>query len=155
MIVRTVHEGWDATDPRQLSMRDLIRRLSDETTGLVRLEIELAKAELAEKGKIAGVGAGLLGGAAVAALCALGALTACLILALAEVMPGAVAAIIVTILWAVVAGVLALVGRKRLREIPPLAPKRAQEGIKEDVRVARESLRAGRDGEIQIRGGVR
>ena len=67
-------------------------------------------------------------------------------------MPGAVAAIIVTILWALVAGALALLGRKRLREAPPLAPKRAQEGIKEDVRVARERLRAGRDGEIQIRG---
>ncbi len=155
MIVRTVHEGWDATDPRQLSMRDLIRRLGDETTGLVRLEIELAKAELAEKGKIAGVGAGMLGGAAVAALCALGALTACLILALAEVMPGAVAAIIVTILWAAVAGALALVGRTRLREVAPLAPRRAQEGLKEDVRAARAGLRAGRNGEIETRGGPR
>jgi hypothetical protein len=153
--MRTVHAGWDAADPRQLSMRELFKRLGQETSDLVRLEVELAKAELAEKGKVAGVGAGLLGGAGVAALCALGALTACLILALAEVMPGAVAAIIVTILWALVAGALALLGRKRLREVPPLAPKRAQEGIKEDVRVARERLRAGRDGEIQIRGGAR
>ena len=153
--MRTVHPGWDAADPRQLSLRELFRRLGQETSGLVRLEVELAKAELAEKGKVAGVGAGLLGGAGAAALCALGALTACLILALAEVMPGAVAAIIVTILWALVAGALALVGRERLREIPPLAPKQAQEGLKEDVRVARESLRAGGDGEIQTRGGVR
>jgi uncharacterized membrane protein YqjE len=151
--MQTVDAGWDATDPRRLSLRDLVRRLGDETTGLVRLEVELAKAELAEKGKIAGLGAGLLGGAALAALCALGAFTACLILALAEVMPGAVAAIVVTLVWAVVAGALALVGRERLRAAAPLAPKRAQEGLKQDVRAAREGLRAGRNGEIETTGG--
>ena len=151
----TVHQGWHATDPRQLSLAQLFKRLSDETTGLVRMEVELAKAELAEKGKIAGAGAGMLGGAAVAALCALGALTACLILALAEVMPSAAAAILVTVLWAVAGVALALMGRERMRAAAPLAPTQAQQGLKEDVRAAREGLRAGRDGDIEIRGGVR
>jgi len=151
----TVHRGWDATDPRQLSLAQLFKKLGEETSGLVRMEVELAKAELAEKAKVAGAGAGMLGGAAVAALCALGAFTACLILALAEVMPGAVAAIVVTVLWAGVGAALALLGRARLRAAAPLAPTQARQGLKEDVRAAREGLRAGRDGDIEIRGGVR
>jgi hypothetical protein len=153
--MRTAHTGGDATDPRRLSLAGLFKRLSDETTGLVRLEVELAKAELAETAKVAGAGAGLLAGAAVAALCALGALTACLILALAEVMPGAAAAIIVTVLWAVIGGALALAGRERVRAAAPIAPTDAPQRLKEDVRVAREGLRAGRNGEIQTTGGPR
>jgi uncharacterized membrane protein YqjE len=153
--MRTVHTGWDASDPRQLSLAQLFKRLGDETTGLVRLEVELAKEELAEKAKVAGAGAGLLGGAAVAALCAIGALTACLILALAEVMPGAVAAIIVTILWALIGGALALAGRARMRAAAPIVPTQAPQRLKDDVRAAREGLRAGRDGELQTTGGPR
>jgi uncharacterized membrane protein YqjE len=152
----TVHTDWGAAhdDPRQLSTADLLKRFTNEATGLVRKEIELAKAELSEKGKEVGVGGGLLAGAAVAALAAIGALTACLILALAEVMPGAVAALIVMILWAVVGAVLALLGRDRMREAAPVAPKEATQGLKEDVRVAKDGIRAGRAGELN-RGGLR
>ena len=154
--MRTVHEGWDpAADPRDLSLGDLFRRFSNEATSLVRMEIELAKTELAEKGKIAGAGAGMFGGAAAAALCVLGALTACLILALDEVMPAAVAALIVTLLWALVAGALAMAGRARMRAATPIAPERAQAGIKEDVQAARQGLRAGRAGELETTGGNR
>jgi uncharacterized membrane protein YqjE len=154
--VRTVHEGWDpAADPRKLPVSELVKRLSNEATSLIRMEVELAKAELAETAKVAGMGAGMLGGAAVAALCALGALTACIILALAEVMPAAVAALIVTLIWAAIGGVLALAGRARLRSAAPVAPQEAAAGLKEDVRAAREGLRAGRAGEITTTGGVR
>jgi hypothetical protein len=153
--VRTVHGGSDATDARQSSLAQLFKRLSDDVTGLIRMEVELAKAEMAEKAKIAGAGAGMFGAAGAAALCALGALTACLILALAEVMPAAAAAIIVTALWAIVGAVLALAGRARMRAATPVAPTQAREGLKEDVRAAREGLRAGRDGEIEITGGMR
>jgi hypothetical protein len=153
--MRGVDERWGATDARELSLAQLFKRLGDETAGLVRKEVELAKAELAEKAKVAGAGAGMLGGAALAALCALGALTACLILALAEVMPGAAAAIIVTVLWIGAGVVLALLGRERIRAAAPLAPRQAQERLAQDVRAAREGLRAGRDGNTQIEGGVR
>jgi uncharacterized membrane protein YqjE len=153
--MRAVDEEWGATDARDLSLAQLFKRLGDETTGLVRMEVELAKAELAEKAKVAGAGAGMLGGAALAALCALGALTACLILALAEVMPGAAAAIIVTALWIGAGVVLALLGRERIRAAAPLAPRQAQERLVQDVRAAREGLRAGRDGKTQIEGGMR
>jgi uncharacterized membrane protein YqjE len=153
--MRTVHEGWDAAaDPRELSLSRLFKRFSDEATSLVHTEIELAKAELAEKGKVAGAGAGMFGGAAAAALCLLGALTACLILALDEVMHPAVAALIVTILWALVAGALAYLGRERVRKATPIAPQRAQEGIREDLQAAKEGLRAGRAGELETMGGT-
>jgi uncharacterized membrane protein YqjE len=152
----TVHTDWDAAneDPRQLSTGDLLKRFTNEATGLVHKEIELAKVELSDKGKELGAGAGMFAGAAVAALAAIGALTACLILALAEVMPGAVAALIVMILWAAVGAVLALVGRDRVRRATPVAPKEATEGLKEDVRVAKDGIRAGRAGELD-RGALR
>ena len=76
------------------------------------------------------------------------ALTACLILALAEVMPGAVAALIVVILWALVGAALALLGRSRMRDATPVAPLGATEGLKEDVRAAKDGIRAGRAGEF-------
>jgi uncharacterized membrane protein YqjE len=146
----TVHTDWDAAhaDPRQLSTADLLRRFTNEATSLVRKEIELAKAELADTGKELGAGAGLLAGAAVLGLAALGALTACLILALDEVMHPAVAALVVMILWAAIGAGLALVGRKRLRQATPVAPTEATEGLKEDVRAAKDGLRAGRAGHI-------
>lgn len=152
--MRTVHEGWDpAADPRELSLSQLFKRFSDEASSLIRMEVELAKVELAEKGKVAGAGAGMFGAAAAAALCLLGALTACLILALDEVMHPAVAALIVTLLWALVAGALAYLGRERVRAATPIAPRRAQEGIREDLQAAKEGLRAGRAGELNTMGG--
>ncbi len=151
----TIDHDRQAVNPRELSLADLFRRLSDEATTLVRQEIELAKEEMTEKAKVAGKGAGMFGGAAVAALAALGALTACLIWALSEVMPGAVAALIVTVIWLAIAAVLALLGRERVRAATPIAPRQAQEGLKQDVRAAREGLRAGRAGEIKTTGGTR
>lgn len=154
--MRTVHEGWDpAADPRELPVGELLKRLSNEASSLLRMEVELAKEEIRETAKVAGAGAGMLGAAAVAALCALGALTACLILALAEVMPAAVAALVVTVVWAAIGGALALAGRARVRAAGPVAPREATAGLKEDVRTAREGLRSGRAGEITTTGGMR
>src|SRR5918997_3269716 len=81
------------------SLAELSRDLTRQTTTLVRQEIELAKAELAQKGKQAGIGAGLFGGAGALGFYALGAFTACLILALAEAVPGWAAAGIVALLY--------------------------------------------------------
>ena len=123
---------------------ELVKELAQTTSTLVRQEIELAKAEMGQKGKQAGVGAGLFGGAGVAALLALGALSAFLILLLELVMPAWLAALLVALLWAVVAGVLAFLGRERLREAGPRKPEQTMESVQEDVETAKAGVRSGR-----------
>jgi tetrahydromethanopterin S-methyltransferase subunit C len=88
---------------------------------------------MAEKGKKAGLGAGMLSGSAVAALMMLGSLTAFLILALALALPAWAAALIVTGIWAAIAGVLALQGHDRLRAMGKPIPEKTVETVKEDV----------------------
>jgi uncharacterized membrane protein YqjE len=122
---------------REQSIGDLLKQLSQETSNLVRQEMALARAELTEKGKRAGVGAGMLGGAGVAALLTLGALTACIILVLSEWMDAWLAALIATVVWAVVAGVLALQGRTKVQEASPPVPEQTVETLKEDVEWAK------------------
>jgi hypothetical protein len=93
------------------STTDLIRRASEQFSTLVRHEIELARAEMTEKAKRAGIGAGMFGAAGMLAFYGVGAALVCIGLALALVMPGWLSALIVTVfLFAVVAG-LVLFGR--------------------------------------------
>jgi uncharacterized membrane protein YqjE len=113
---------------------DLLRQLSEQTTTLVRQEIELAKLELTEKGKKAGIGAGMVGGAGALGFYALGALTACAILALATAVAGWLAALIVGVVYAAGAGVLALTGKNKVAEAGPPVPEQAVDSTKEDVR---------------------
>jgi uncharacterized membrane protein YqjE len=122
---------------REQPVGELVKQLSEQTSTLVRQEMELAKAELTERGKAAGVGAGLLGGAGLIALLAAGALTAFLILLLAETMDAWVAALIVAVIYGAGAAVLALSGRGRIREGMPPAPEQTVESVKEDVRWAK------------------
>jgi uncharacterized membrane protein YqjE len=136
MAVNQGNTDHDQEHLREQSIGDLLKQLSQETTTLVRKELELAKAEVTEKGKQAGVGAGMFGGAGVAGLLALGSLTAFLIALLATAMEVWIAALIVTVLWAAVAGVLALVGRNKVQEATPPAPQTV-ETIKEDVQWAK------------------
>jgi uncharacterized membrane protein YqjE len=121
---------------REQSIGDLLKRLSQETSTLVRQEMALARAELTEQGKRAGTGAGMLGGAGVAGLLTLGALTATVIGVLDTGMAFWLAALIVTVIWAAVAGVLALQGRNKIKEATPPAPQTV-ETVKEDVRWAK------------------
>src|ERR687895_1577611 len=123
-------------DQRERPIGELVKELSSQTSTLVRQEIELARAELQQKGKLAGKGAGMLGGAAIAALLALGALTAGLIALLDREMATWVAALIVMALWAVVALVLAKAGQKSLQKATPPAPQTA-ETVKEDIQWAK------------------
>jgi uncharacterized membrane protein YqjE len=120
-------------DARDQGLGDLVRELSGQLSTLVRQEVELAKTELTEKGKKAGIGAGLLGGAAIAALLMLGTLTALLVLALDTAMPAWAAALIVMLIWAAVAAALALIGRSKLREVGKPMPEKTVETVKEDV----------------------
>jgi uncharacterized membrane protein YqjE len=121
-------------DLRERPASELLKQLSDQTTTLVRQEIELAKLELREKGKTAGIGAGMFGGAGVFGLYAVGALTATIILALATFMPAWVAALIVTVVYGAIAGVLALRGKSQVKEATPPLPEQAVDTTKEDVR---------------------
>jgi putative superfamily III holin-X len=120
-------------DLRDLGTGELVKQLSNQVSSLVRQEVQLAKAEAAEKGKKAGVGAGIFGGAGVAGLLTLGSLTAFLILVLALAIPAWASALLVTALWAAVAGVLALQGRNKLREMGKPVPEKTVETVKEDV----------------------
>jgi uncharacterized membrane protein YqjE len=130
-------------DLRQQPTGELVKELSQQVSELVRQEVELAKAEMTEKGRKAGIGAGFLGGAGVAGLAALGALTAFLILVLDLAMPAWAAALIVTALWAAVAGVLALRGREKVREVGRPAPEKTAESVKEDVEWLKGQTRSG------------
>jgi hypothetical protein len=123
-------------DARERPIGELVRDLSQQTSTLVRKEIELARAELQQKGKVAGKGAGLLAGAAVAGLLALGALTTGLIVLLDKAMATWVAALIVMALWAIVAAVLAKAGQGALKRATPPAPQTV-ETVKEDIQWAK------------------
>jgi putative superfamily III holin-X len=132
-------------DLRDQGMGELLKQLSQETTNLVRKELELAKAEMSVKAKEGGKGAGLLGGGAVGALLFLGALTATIIGLLDTAMKFWLAALIVTILWGAVAAVLALQGRNKLQEATPPVPEQTQQSVKEDLQWAKtQSRSAGR-----------
>jgi MFS family permease len=129
---------------RERSVGELMRELSDQTTALVHKEIELAKAELRAKGKSAGIGAGMFGGAGIVGLFAFGALTATLILALATAVAGWLAALIVTAVYGAIAGVLALQGKGKVQAATPPVPERAIDSTKEDVAWVKTKARSAR-----------
>ena len=137
-------QGNGDPELRDRSTADLFKKLSDETTTLVRREIDLAKAELAEKGKKAGLGAGMFGGAGLFGVGAFAALTTCLIAALDSAMPLWLAALIVAVVYAAVAAVLALTGKGKVQEAGPPVPEQAIESTKEDVEWAKTRARSGR-----------
>ncbi len=123
------------TDDR--SVGELLKELSEQTSTLVRQELDLAKAEMSEKGKQAGMGAGMFGGAGLFGLLAMIALTACLVMALDRVMVDWLAALVVTAVYAAVAGALALQGRNKVREAAPAVPEQTRDTLKEDVEWAK------------------
>ena len=129
-------------EPRDRPIGELLKQLSEETTTLVRQELELAKAEFSQKGKQAGVGAGLLGAGGIVGLLALGALTATLILLLATFLEPWIAALIVTVVYGAIAGVLALTGKGRVQEATPPMPEQTVETVKEDVAWAKTRARS-------------
>ena len=131
-------------DLREHGTGELLKQLSDHTTTLVRQEIELAKAELGEKGKKAGLGAGMFGAAGLFAVFALAALTTCIIVALDSAMPLWLAALIPAVIYAAVAAVLALQGRNKVQEAGPPVPEQATESVKEDVQWAKTQAKSGR-----------
>jgi lipopolysaccharide export LptBFGC system permease protein LptF len=134
-----------ADSDQQASVAELVKQLSEQTSRLARQEVQLAKAELAVKGKRAGIGAGMFGGAGVFGLYAVGALTATAILALATAVAPWLAALIVTVVLGVIAGALALQGKTKVQQATPPVPEQATESVKEDVQWAKTRAQAGRE----------
>jgi uncharacterized membrane protein YqjE len=134
----------DQNELRERSTGDLLKELSDHTTMLVKQEIDLAKAELSEKGKKAGKGAGMFGGAGLFGVFSFAALTTCIIAALESPLNLWLAALIVAVVYAVIAGVLALQGRNKVQEVGPPVPEQATESVKEDVQWAKTRAKSGR-----------
>jgi MFS family permease len=126
------------------SLADLARQLSNQTTELVRHEVELAKAELRVKGKRAGKGAGMFGGAGALGLYALGALTAAIIAGIAEALPVWASALIVAALYGAIAGILALRGKKKVQQATPPLPEETVQSVKEDVRYTKQRAQEAR-----------
>jgi len=126
-----------ADDLRDQPIGELLKQLANETTTLVRQELELAKAEMREKAEKAGPGFGMWGAAGVTALLALGSLTAFLILALDGAMPNWLAALIVGLVYAAIAGALYLRGKQRVEEAGTPVPEKTIETVKEDVQWAK------------------
>jgi uncharacterized membrane protein YqjE len=136
-----VLKGGPARPVTDQSISELVQRASEQISTLVREEIALAKAELTEKGKHAGIGVGLFGGGGVLALYGVGALIATLIIVLSLWMPLWLAALIVTVVLFLVAGVLALLGKKQLTKAVPPEPKAAIESVKADVDEVKQAVR--------------
>ena len=123
---------------------ELLKQLANETTTLVRQELDLAKAEMREKAGKAGPGFGMWGAAGLTALLALGSLSAFLILALDGVMPNWLAALIVGLVYAAVAGVLYASGKQRVEEAGSPVPEKTIETVKEDVEWAKHPTTSAR-----------
>lgn len=141
--------GHDATVGTRDELHDkpigeLLKQLASETGTLVRQELELAKAEMKEKGRKAGPGFGMIGAAGAVALLALGALTACLILALDGAMPNWLAALIVAAVYAGIAAVLYMRGKDKVEDAGSPAPRQTIETVKEDVAWAKHPTKSAR-----------
>jgi MFS family permease len=135
--VDTQHNG-------ERAIAELVRDLSRQSSELAHKEVELAKAEMAIKAKRLGIGAGAFGAAGLIGLLAAGALTATIILALDTAMDSWLAALIVTLVYGAIAGVMALVGKKRVEAGTPPVPERAIESTKQDVEQAKRSAKEAR-----------
>jgi hypothetical protein len=128
-----IRDPQTAEDLRNEPVAELFKKLSEETSTLVHQELALAKAELAQKAKDAGIGIGLVGGAYVFARLMIATSAAAAILALAIVLPAWAAALIVTGVYGLIALVLVLVGVRRIKAASPPVPQQTIETVKEDV----------------------
>ena len=130
------------TSTREPSTRELVQELSRQTSTLIRQEMRLAQAELTEKGRHAGKGAGMFGGAGLVALYGVGALVAAAILGLATVLEPWIAAAAIGAGLLLVAGILALTGKRELDEANPPKPEQALESVQRDVETVKARARS-------------
>ena len=136
----SVHDrGSRAAEP---ATGELINRLTQQSTELIRSEIRLAQAEMTQKAQKAGLGVGLFGGAGIVALYGGGTLIATIVLALSLLLDPWLAALIVTVVLFLVAGVLALVGKKQVGRAAPAAPQQTIDNVKQDVATVKRGSKA-------------
>lgn len=123
------------------SVGQLVQQLSEQTAELVRKEMRLAQVELQKKGKRAGIGAGMFGGAGIVALYGVGAVVAAAILLLATAIEPWVSALIVGVVLLVTAGLVALLARRQVEQATPPKPERAMASVQHDVEHVKERAR--------------
>lgn len=136
--------GGQGNELYDRSTGELLRELSQQTTDLVKQELELAKAELGDKGKRAGVGAGMFGGAGLFGLAAFAALTVAIVAALDLAMPLWAATLIVAVVYGAVTAVLVQRGKEKVKEATPPVPEQTRDSVKEDVKWAQTRAKSGR-----------
>lgn len=134
-------EAHPPASTQDASTGELVSRLSQQMSTLVRDEIRLAQLDLTEKGKRAGIGIGAFGGAGAIGYLALATLIAAAVLGLAEAVPAWLSALIVGLVLLVVTGGLALFGKKEVQSATPPVPTEAVEGLKQDVQTVKEHRR--------------
>ncbi|HZG49312.1 MAG TPA: phage holin family protein [Thermoleophilaceae bacterium] len=127
------HSGAVAPAQQDSSVGELVRQLSEQTSTLIRQEMRLAQAELTEKGRHAGKGAGMFGGAGLVALYGVGALVAAAIIGIGTLLEPWIAAVIVGVVLLAVAGILALTGKKQVAQAGPPKPEQAIASLQRDV----------------------
>jgi uncharacterized membrane protein YqjE len=133
----------DRTDLRDEPVKDLLKQAQDEASTLMAGEVKLAKAEMADKGKKIGAGAGMFGAAGLMAGLAAFAFMLCLIFALGTGMQDWLAALIVTVVFLAVAGALALAGKKAIKKAGPPVPEQAIESVKQTIQTVKEDAKWG------------
>jgi membrane protein len=139
--METSTSRFERTGPDK-SVGELVQELSQQTSTLIRQEMRLAQAELTEKGKHAGKGAGMFGGAGVVALYGVGALIAAAIIGLGTALDPWLAAVIVGVVLLAVAGILALTGKKEVDRAGPPKPEQTIESVQQDVETVKARVRS-------------
>jgi uncharacterized membrane protein YqjE len=129
----TAQHGAPERQTSDQTLGALVHQLTQQVPELIRSEMRLAQAEVAQKGKRAGVGIGMFSVAGLLAFFAFGSLVATAILALTLVVDAWLAALIVALVLLAVAAVAGLVGRNKVAEAGPPAPERAIQGLKDDI----------------------
>jgi hypothetical protein len=119
----------------------LVHDLSQEIPELIRSELRLAQAEVAQKGRAVGVGVGMFSAAGLLGFFAVGTLIAAAVLGLAEAIPAWASALVVAVVLLAAAGVAALIGRKKVTDGQPLKPERAVAGVQKDIAAVKEAAR--------------
>jgi len=134
----------DSRPAEDKSLAELTKQLTEQASTLAQKEVELAKAELTLKGKRLGMGAGAFGAAGLFGIFAFALLTATMLLALAIVLDAWLAALILTVAYGAIAGVLALTGKKKVEEGTPPLPEAAIESAKTDVQYTKQRAKEAR-----------
>ncbi|GAB3873250.1 phage holin family protein [Dactylosporangium cerinum] len=140
-VADTAVAGTAASANGHRSTAELVKLAAEQVSTLVRDELKLAQVELAQKGKRAGLGVGMFGGAGVVAFYGVGALLAAVIIALAAVMPAWLSALLVGVVLLAIAGILALLGKSQVSKAVPPVPQNAVASVRADIDTITHSVK--------------